>query len=593
MPVSNTPSFAGTSLATLRDREEVAVRKALDLELQIEIELREREAREQDRIPTTIQSNHLAFISAFPLRQYIYETFSILEPGREYKNNWHIDAISELLQASVKGEVKNWLINLPRRGMKSTLICVMWPTWVWTFLAYTRWLFSSFSEKFALRDSENCRKLINSTYYQQRFGDVFHLSQTENTRRRFANTKGGFRAAFGVTKGTGDGGDFVIVDDPHEIDKAESDKVIETTINWWHGTMYNSVNDPITAVRGIVHQRVGEKDLTGDILARELGYEHLCLPMTFEEDHPHKNSRSKPLHLGKVSSFEKGVDANLVVGEEKLWIDPRDPEAPFFENKWYSEWYKNSFTSLGLKSEGEGQVMWPNRYTPEVIQEIIKEIEVYGESAQLQQRPIRRGGNFFNSEHFEKIPVSMVPFEDMTFCRYWDKAGSQDKGDWTVGMLVGRTAKRPYTLYIIDIIREQVGYYERMQLMKTTAENDLRDYVENQINTEYTILIEKEMGSGGKDLATLEKDHLLGYHVIIDIPKGKKSFRAKPAKSVSEAGRIKVVLAPWNKVFFRELEKFEPDKEHQQDDQVDTLSGSVKFLIFGQNQQRKSMSGVR
>lgn len=594
------PAFSGTSVATLRTKEKLSVLSAYDLELKIALELKEREEAENNPSKVTIQPNHIAYMSAFPLRQFIYDTFSILEPGRQYKNNWHIDAISEVLQAATVGQIKNFVINLPRRGMKSSLICVMWPTWVWTFLPWTRWLFSSFSEKFALRDSENCRKLINSVWYQQRFGEVFHLSQTENSRRKFANTKGGFRACFGVGKGTGDGGDFVMCDDPHQIDQAESDKMVEKTVNWWHSTMYNSVNDPETAVRGIIHQRVSETDLTGDILARELNYQHLCLPMTWEDDHPHANSISKPFKLGKVSSFEKGQDPDLTVGEDKEWVDPRDPAAPAYPNDWYQQWYKKSYASLGLKSTGEGELMWPNRFTPELIKEIVSEIEVYGESAQLQQRPIRRGGNFFNTEHFEVLPFSAIKHDlaNMHFCRYWDKAGSQDTGDWTVGMLMARSAKRPFTLYIVDIVRQRIGYYERMQLMKTTAIEDQKSYVEQfadniQADTDFTIGIEKEGGSSGKDLSTLERDNLLGFPVVIDMPKGNKAFRAKPAKSISEAGRIKVIKAPWNTAFFKELQKFEPDKENRSDDQIDTLSGCVKLLIFGQRQARSSFSGAR
>lgn len=582
------------SVATREVKAEIEVRQKLDLQLSIELEMRKRQQLESDKKPTKIESHHLAYVEAFPLRQYIYDSFSILEPGRKYKNNWHIDAITELLQAATVGEIKNFLINLPRRGMKSSLVCVMWPTWVWGFLPYTRWLFSSFSEKFAMRDSENCRKLINSAWYQQRFGEVFAMSDTENTRRKFANDKGGFRACFGVGKGTGDGGDFVICDDPHQIDEAESDKVVEKTVQWWHGTMYNSVTDPVTAVRGIVHQRVSEQDLTGNIIARELGYELLCLPMTFEDDHPHRNSVSKPLKLGRVSAFEKTAHPSLEVGEQKLWIDPRDPDAPFFENKWYQNWYKESYASLGLTSSGNGEIMWPNRFTKEVIDEIKGEIEVYGESAQLQQRPIRRGGNFFNSPDFRpEVAMSSVDMNGWSFCRYWDKSGTKGAGDWTVGMLVGRTPKRPFELYIVDIVRQQVGYYERMQLMKDTAAQDTKDIIEGLKNCEYSILIEREPASAGKDLSTIEKDFLLGYHVINDIPKGKKSWRAKPVKAMSEAGRIKVIKAPWNLAFFRELERFEPEKENNVDDQIDTLSGATKFLIFGSAQRRQSGSGVR
>lgn len=592
------PRFNSTGLATLGEKDELAIRQTLDLDIQIELERRRRQQLAEMETPTLIEDHHQSYMAAYPLRQYIRDVFPILEPGRVYKDNWHIDAITEVLQAATVGEIKNFLINLPRRGMKSLLICVMWPTWVWTFLPYSRWLFSSFSEKFALRDAENCRKLIMSQYYQEHFGSSFQLSGRVNTKRKFENTKGGFRACFGVGKGTGDGGDFVIVDDPHQIDEAESEKVTEKTVNWWHGTMYNSVTDPATAVRGIVHQRVSEQDLTGNILARELGYELLCLPMTYEDDHPHKNSVSKPMKLGKVSMFEKSANPELKNGEKKLWVDPRDPKAPTFENTWYQEWYKNSYASLGLHSSGEGEIMWPNRFTPEIIEEIKEEIEVYGEAAQLQQRPIRRGGNFFRSAHFKDpatgkpVPMSQVPLDGMKFVRFWDKAGSQDKGDWTVGMLMGRTHKRPYDFYIIDVVRKQLAYYERMKLMKETAELDTRLYLDKPVDTEYTVMIEREPSSSGTDLSTIEKDFLQGFDVRTEKPKGKKAWRAKPAKAMSEAGRIRVVQGPWNAEFFKELEKFDPDKENQKDDQIDTLSGGTKFLIFN-TAGRKSISGKR
>ena len=43
-------------------------------------------------------------------------------------------------------------------------------------------------------------------------------------------------------------------------------------------TMQSRLNDPKTGVFIIVMQRLHEKDLTGHILAEDLGYTHLCLP---------------------------------------------------------------------------------------------------------------------------------------------------------------------------------------------------------------------------------------------------------------------------------------------------------------------------
>lgn len=587
--------FAGATISTLRDREEIEVRRALDTELSIAIEMKRREMIERQPDLVQVQPNHLAFASAFPLRQFIYEAFPILEPGREYKNNWHIDCIAETLEAGTTGQLRKIVINIPRRCMKSLMFSVFWFCWSWTFVPWTRWLYASFSEKFAYRDSNQCRRLLLSTYYQSRFNDVWKQSLEDWRTARFANDKGGFRACFGVTKGTGDGGDFVMVDDPHQIDEAESEKQITKTINWYFETYYNNVTDPQKAVRAIIHQRIGEDDLTGAILARELDYEHLCLPMHFEDDHPHKNSVSKPFKLGTVTAFEKNLNPELEVGDEKLWVDPRDDEAPNFDNRWYKSWYKRSFKSLGLESTGENALLWPHRFSEADVKDQVDHLQAYGESAQLQQRPIRRGGNFFALKNFTSNIVSLgsVDLNNLTYVRYWDKAGTEAAGDWTVGMLMARTSKRPYTLYLINIFRDQISLYARMAKMKELAEADTKDYIESALYTSYTIGIEKEGASAGKDLATLERDHLLGYHVIIDRPRGKKAHRANTVKSISEAGRLKVIRGPWNDVFFREIQRFRPDKEHQVDDQVDALSGATKLLIFGQpNDDGGSESGV-
>jgi len=584
------PPYESTALSSLRVKEQVEVRKALDLEIAIEMERRRRqraEANGQHHIHK-IEDNHRAFRSAYPLRKFIYETFPILEPGREYKNNWHIDAVSEMLEAATIGDLRKILINVPRRCMKSTLVSVMWFCWSWSFLPHTRWLFASFSEKFAYRDSNLCRKVIDSQYYQERFGNSFKKSLTTWKTSKFENTKGGLRACFGVGKGTGDGGDFDVVDDPHEIDEAESVKQIQKTVNWYFETFYNNVLDPQTVVRAIMHQRVGEEDLTGETLAREMGYEHLCLPMKFEDDHPHKNSVSKPLKLGIVSQFDKAQDASLVVGQEKLWVDPRDLQAPAFDNAWYRKWYKDSFESLGQKSEGENQLLWVNRFRQQDIDDMVRALQAYGESAQLQQRPIRRGGNFFQSALFREISLAELDFNGMSFFRYWDKAGTDPakekvkKADWTVGMLIGRTVKRPYNLIILDIFREQIGLYARMDKIKELAEQDTRDFVEKYEDTEYTVAIEREPASAGKDISIIERDHLQGYNVVLDQPRGKKSHRAKIAKSLSEGGRIFMLAGTlWRSPFIKEIEKFDPEKDAQVDDQVDTLSGGCKLAIFG------------
>lgn len=48
----------------------------------------------------------------------------------------------------------------------------MWPTWVWIEKPATRWITGSYSLKLALRDTLKARRIIQSTWYQERFGEI-------------------------------------------------------------------------------------------------------------------------------------------------------------------------------------------------------------------------------------------------------------------------------------------------------------------------------------------------------------------------------------------------------------------------------------
>ena len=54
------------------------------------------------------------------LRDYIPEAWNVLEPGREFVGNWHIDIICEYLQALSDGDLpgNRLVINIPFRCMK-------------------------------------------------------------------------------------------------------------------------------------------------------------------------------------------------------------------------------------------------------------------------------------------------------------------------------------------------------------------------------------------------------------------------------------------------------------------------------------------
>ena len=217
------------------------------------------------------------------LKAFVMQAWPILEPGTEFVEGIHIDAICLHLQAVTEGRIPHLIINVPPGHAKSLLTGVFWPAWAWIEHPESRWLFSSYREPLAVRDSLKCRRLIESDWYQQRWGSRFQLRDDQNQKQRFENDRTGYRVVVPMSAGTGERGDYVVVDDPHSVDQAASDTERTAAVEWWNGSMSTRLNDPSKGHKIVIQQRLHEADLTGDLLIRG-GYEHLCLPAEFEPD---------------------------------------------------------------------------------------------------------------------------------------------------------------------------------------------------------------------------------------------------------------------------------------------------------------------
>ena len=201
------------------------------------------------------------------LREFIRQAWPILQPVTPFVPGWHIDALCEHLEAITYGHIRNLLINIPPRHMKSLTVSVFWPCWEWIRWPERRWLCASYAESLSLRDSRHCRTVIQSPWYRRNWGDVFMLTEDQNEKRRFDNDKTGYRIASSVGgANTGEGGDRIVCDDPHNVKEAESDVARKGVCDWYDQVMSTRVNDPKTAARVIIMQRVHEADLSGHVL---------------------------------------------------------------------------------------------------------------------------------------------------------------------------------------------------------------------------------------------------------------------------------------------------------------------------------------
>jgi len=138
------------------------------------------------------------------LKEFVIQAWHVLEPGTEFVEGIHIDAICFHLQAVTKGKIPHLIINVPPGHAKSLLTGVFWPAWAWIDHPESRWLFSSYREPLAIRDSLKCRRLIESDWYQHRWGNRYQLRDDQNQKQRFENDRTGYRVVVPMSAGTGE-----------------------------------------------------------------------------------------------------------------------------------------------------------------------------------------------------------------------------------------------------------------------------------------------------------------------------------------------------------------------------------------------------
>lgn len=219
------------------------------------------------------------------LREFLEAAWPIVEEGRELKMSWHIEAIVEHLEAVTRGEIRDLIISMPPRSLKSRIVSVMWPAWAWGELApSTQWLYASYSHTLAKRDSVDCRTIIRSDWYQRRYSHLVQLAADQNEKMNYQNTRAGRRQATSVgSTTTGLGGDFLVIDDPHNAKDVASDTKRESVLSWYDESWLSRRNDPKTSRRVVVAQRTHDRDLIGHILEKDgSSFEHLILAAEFD-----------------------------------------------------------------------------------------------------------------------------------------------------------------------------------------------------------------------------------------------------------------------------------------------------------------------
>jgi predicted phage terminase large subunit-like protein len=212
--------------------------------------------------------------------RYIEAAWPVYSP-KPYMPNWHIDAMAEHLEAVHRRQITKLVISTPPRHGKSSVVAVMFPTWVWCSKPETRFLSGSHKLGLSQRDANASRRLLSSKWYQERWGHVFKLTGDQNTKSLYENDKGGRRLIAGVdAHTTGEGGDLLLADDFLDIEAAMSLAIREHAWDYFDNTWRSRLDPPgadgLPGAMIVIAQRTHEDDVTGHLL-REGGWSHLCI----------------------------------------------------------------------------------------------------------------------------------------------------------------------------------------------------------------------------------------------------------------------------------------------------------------------------
>ena len=279
------------------------------------------------------------------LIEFIRYFWHVLEPNTEFVDGWAIRAVCDHLEAVSRGEINRLLINVPPGFAKSVILNCFWPAWQWAIYgAHSRFVAFSYAAHLTTRDNEKFRDLLVSPEYQAAYGDKFRVVKvgaekvsSDKTGWKYASSVGGV--------GTGERGNFVLLDDPHNVKESESETIRNGTVQWFRESMQNRLNDLAKDAIIVIMQRVHEADVSGCIIENYPDYTHLMIPM----------------------EFEISRRCRTVIG----WEDPR---------------------------EDEGELAWPERYPDEVLTPFKSMPFLW--AGQYMQRPEPRGGGIIKRDYW-------------------------------------------------------------------------------------------------------------------------------------------------------------------------------------------------
>jgi predicted phage terminase large subunit-like protein len=460
---------------------------------------------------------YLADRLATDLSAFSKKAFQILHPGRKLVWSWHYDLLCEYLQLVKERRVLRLIINIPPRTLKSTLVTIAFPLWVWLTEPTHNFLTASYSLDLSAEHSVFRRNLLQSAWFQRLWGERFHLAGDRNQVSQFMNNKRGLMIATSVgATAMGRGCDTAIIDDPVSADQALSDAERTRANNWIDFTLRSRLNDPATGAIVVVMQRLHQLDPSGYLLEQEPGvWTHVRIPLVAEEN----GAYTFPIS-GRVVQRKKG------------------------------------------------EILMPERFTPAVVSQLRGRRLIF--AGQYQQRPAPAEGNFIKRREVryyggmdsttgqpdEALPMEFDRKVISIDCAY----KSLQTADFVAILVIGVKGRKRYILNVVN---------KHLDAAATEAEIKRQ----REMHRAYTILVEDKANGP----AVVQRLKLTIPGVIEVNPQGGKTARMFAAAPEWQAGDWYVDRnAAWTEPFIEQITMF-PSAAH--DDMVDAMTQAASWLV--------------
>lgn len=464
------------------------------------------------------------------LSAFIERSFKTVDSGVDYHHNWHIDAIAEHLRACKDKEIKRLIINMPPRSLKSIAVTVAFPAWLLGVDPTTKIMAGSYAQKLSFKHSQDSRFIMMNDWYKVAFPETV-LAHGQNEKGKFMTTARGQRMAVSVgSTATGEGGNFLILDDPLNPQQAVSDIERENANNWFKQTFSSRLNDPENGVIILVMQRLHEDDVTG-MLLNQGGWEHLCLPAV--------NDKKKLISIG--------------AGREKEW--------------------------------GDGELLHPERLTESVLEQKRQEMGSFAYAGQYLQTPVPEGGGILKKEWWQfwegENPPPTEDIIQVYDTAYTEKTENDYTARTTWGIFTSPNGES--NIILLERLNKRMEFPELLQ----EVIDGYRKFTKTKTNEPPLVLIE-EKAAGLSVIQELKKTGARVRGIKRNANSGDKKSRAHTVSHVFESGRVWV---PCNCVMVNGVKIFTPKPWAQEvidqcavfpmgtyDDMVDTVVDAVAHL---------------